>query len=102
LIWTLLEHDASVSIIEHCIYHYRDHEGDRLTLSDPVQMTENLKKILRVERSWEQLLLDSLIIKQHVLSRTADSGMMAVGIWNTQRQRPWGRPMPKDSLESLP
>jgi hypothetical protein len=46
LIWTLLEHDASVSIIEHCIYHYRDHEGE-LTLSDPVQMTENLKKILR-------------------------------------------------------
>jgi glycosyltransferase involved in cell wall biosynthesis len=47
LIWTLLEHNASVSIIERCIYHYRDHEGDRLTLSDPVQMTENLKKILR-------------------------------------------------------
>jgi hypothetical protein len=47
LIWTLLERDASVAIIEHCVYHYRDHEGDRLTLSDPVQMTENLKKILR-------------------------------------------------------
>ena len=47
LIWTLLEHDASVSIIEHCSYHYRDHEGDRLTLSDPAKMTENLKKILR-------------------------------------------------------
>jgi len=47
LIWTLLEHNASVSIIEHCIYHYRDHEGDRLTLNDPVQMAENLTKILR-------------------------------------------------------
>lgn len=46
LIWTMLERNATVSIVEKCLYHYRDHEGQRLTLQDPIKMVENLKKIL--------------------------------------------------------
>jgi glycosyltransferase involved in cell wall biosynthesis len=47
LIWTLLEHDASVSIVEKRLYHYRDHHGERLTLADPKKRLANLEKILR-------------------------------------------------------
>jgi len=47
LIWTLLEHGATVAIIEKRLYHYRDHDGERLSLSDPVGRIRNLEKILR-------------------------------------------------------
>jgi glycosyltransferase involved in cell wall biosynthesis/GT2 family glycosyltransferase len=47
LIWTLLENGATVAIVERCLYHYRDHEGERLTLQDPGLMLLNLRKILR-------------------------------------------------------
>ena len=47
LIWTLLEHGATVGIVEHRLYNYRDHDGERLTLADPVQAARNLEKILR-------------------------------------------------------
>jgi glycosyltransferase involved in cell wall biosynthesis len=47
LIWTLLETGASVAIIERRLYHYRDHDRDRLTLQDPRIMVANLRKILR-------------------------------------------------------
>jgi GT2 family glycosyltransferase len=47
LIWTMLEHGASVAVVEKCLYNYRDHEGERLTLADPMLAEENLGKILR-------------------------------------------------------
>ena len=47
LIWTLLEHGATVGIVEQSLYHYRDHEGERLTLADAGQATRNFEKILR-------------------------------------------------------
>jgi glycosyltransferase involved in cell wall biosynthesis len=47
LIWTLLEHGASVAIVEKQLYHYRDHDGERLTLQDKGQLLANLRKILR-------------------------------------------------------
>ena len=46
LIWVLLEHGASVAIIEKQLYNYRDHEGDRLTLRKRSDMINTLKKIL--------------------------------------------------------
>jgi glycosyltransferase involved in cell wall biosynthesis len=53
LIWTLLENGASVAIVEKQLYHYRDHDGDRLTLQDKGQLVENLRKILRKHGVWE-------------------------------------------------
>jgi hypothetical protein len=50
LIWTLLEHSATVAIVEHGLYNYRDHDGERLTLADPAQAARNLEKILRKHR----------------------------------------------------
>jgi glycosyltransferase involved in cell wall biosynthesis len=47
LIWTLLERNATVSIVEKCLYHYRDHDEERLTLKDPEIMGDNLRKIIR-------------------------------------------------------
>ena len=47
LIWTLLERGATVAIVEHRLYNYRDHDGERLTLADPAQAARNLEKILR-------------------------------------------------------
>ena len=46
LIWTLLEHHATVAIVEKNLYNYRDHDGDRLTLADAEQAVRNLEKIL--------------------------------------------------------
>lgn len=50
LIWTLLEHGATVGIVEEPLYHYRDHTGERMTLADPEERTRNLEKILRKHR----------------------------------------------------
>ncbi len=47
LIWTLLERGATVGIVEKRLYNYRDHDGERLTLSDATQAAQNLEKILR-------------------------------------------------------
>jgi hypothetical protein len=47
LIWTLLEHGASVGIVEERLYNYRDHDGERLTLADAGEAARNLEKILR-------------------------------------------------------
>jgi glycosyltransferase involved in cell wall biosynthesis len=62
LIWTLLERDATVSIVEQRLYNYRDHEGERLTLADAAAAVRNLEKILRKHRvpspQLEQLLKD--------------------------------------------
>jgi GT2 family glycosyltransferase len=50
LIWVLLEHGASVKVIERSLYNYRDHAGERQTLGDPAEKTETLRKILRKHR----------------------------------------------------
>ena len=46
LIWTMLEHGASVSIVGKSLYKYRDHEGERLTLRSKDDQVRDLKKIL--------------------------------------------------------
>jgi hypothetical protein len=46
LIWTLLEGNASVAIVEKPLYHIRDHQGERLTRGDPEKMAETFIKIL--------------------------------------------------------
>jgi len=63
LIWTLLERDASVAVVTQGLYHYRDHDGERLTLRDPVQAVTNLKKILRKHGIADEQAVD--IIKRH-------------------------------------
>jgi glycosyltransferase involved in cell wall biosynthesis len=45
-IWTLLEHSASVEIVPMQLYHYRDHDGERLTLVNRDLALNNLTKIL--------------------------------------------------------
>ena len=63
LIWTLLEHEASVSFVEKGLYHYRDHDGERLTLQDPAVAVENLRKILRKHGVTDEQAID--IVKRH-------------------------------------
>jgi glycosyltransferase involved in cell wall biosynthesis len=46
LIWTLLEHGATVAVIEESLYNYRDHHGERLTLRDADQAIRTMGKIL--------------------------------------------------------
>lgn len=46
LIWVLLEHGASVAIVEECLYNYRDHEGERLTTRNVEEMTRTMRRIL--------------------------------------------------------
>jgi glycosyltransferase involved in cell wall biosynthesis len=53
LIWTMLEQNASVAIVEECLYNYRDHDGERLTMKDPEQAVRNLEKILHKHRVGE-------------------------------------------------
>ena len=50
LIWTLLEHDAGVAIVETSLYNYRDHDGERLTLRDAGQATAHDGKDSRQAR----------------------------------------------------
>jgi len=45
LIWTLLEHDATVTIVEEVLYYIRDHPGERLTLRDRDAQVADLEKI---------------------------------------------------------
>lgn len=46
-IWTMLEHGATVGIVEERLYYYRDHtEQQRLTLRDPAQQASDLARIL--------------------------------------------------------
>jgi GT2 family glycosyltransferase len=46
MIWVLLEHGATVAIVERQLYNYRDHDGDRLTLRPSKQATAVLERIL--------------------------------------------------------
>jgi len=62
LIWTMLEHQATVAIVERRLYNYRDHREERLTLAEAREAAFNMEKILRKhgvdpERA-EQLLKD--------------------------------------------
>ena len=46
LVWTMLERGATVRLIPEALYHYRDHEGERLTLRDQAAQIADLRKIL--------------------------------------------------------
>jgi hypothetical protein len=46
MIWNLLEHGASVAIVEEQLYRYRDHSGVRLTLRCRQQAATVLQRIL--------------------------------------------------------
>lgn len=46
LIWTLLEHQATVAVVADQLYNYRDHFGERLTLRSPDLQRSDLAKIL--------------------------------------------------------
>ena len=46
LIWTLLEHGASVAVVEESLYNYRDHHRERLTLRDADQAIRTMGRIL--------------------------------------------------------
>jgi GT2 family glycosyltransferase len=63
LIWTLLERNATVSIVAKGLFHYRDHDGERLTLRDPARAVANLQKILRKHGMTDEQSVD--IVKRH-------------------------------------
>jgi GT2 family glycosyltransferase len=46
LIWTLLEHGATVSIVGRSLYNYRDHGEERLSLRNREDQVRDLEKIL--------------------------------------------------------
>jgi hypothetical protein len=46
LIWTLLEHGATVSIVGKSLYNYRDHGEERLSLRKREDQVRDLEKIL--------------------------------------------------------
>jgi hypothetical protein len=46
LIWTLLERGASVRLVPRALYHYRDHEGLRLTNRPQAEQVRDLRLIL--------------------------------------------------------
>jgi len=46
LIWTLLEHNAQVHLVEKYLYNLRDHDGERLTMRSKDEMTSTVGRIL--------------------------------------------------------
>ena len=50
MIWTLLEHGATVSIVERSLYNYRDHSDERLTLRRREDSLAGLERILSKHR----------------------------------------------------
>jgi glycosyltransferase involved in cell wall biosynthesis len=46
MIWVLLEHGATVAIVEEQLYNYRDHHGDRLSLRHFEEAAAVLERIL--------------------------------------------------------
>lgn len=80
LIWTLLEHGASVSIVEKSLYNFRDHPGDRLTTRDPKEMTSTMTRILA---------------KHHVAGQRAEQLLARHARW-------FGRPMYEVLRETAP
>jgi len=96
LIWTLLERGASVAIVEHRLYNYRDHDGERLTLADPAQAARNLEKILR-KHGIAESEIPAMVRKaslwygkpiHQVLAAEPDQGFVA-----TPAGRGWRRPI---------
>ena len=96
LIWTLLERGASVAIVEHRLYNYRDHDGERLTLADPAQAARNLEKILR-KHGIAESEIPAMVRKASrwfgkpyykVLAAEPDQGFVA-----TSAGRGWRRPI---------
>ena len=71
LLWNLLEHGASVSIVEKSLYNYRDHAGDRLTTRRREDMIATMKRILA---------------KHHVAGQRAEELLAQHAKW-------FGRPM---------
>ena len=47
LIWSLLEHGATVQLVDEPLYHCRDHAGERLTTRTHDEMRETYSRILR-------------------------------------------------------
>ncbi len=47
MVWTLLENGADVAVVPSCLYHYRDHDAERLTLRDREEQIRNLRRIFR-------------------------------------------------------
>ncbi len=45
--WTLLEHGASVSVVERPLYRYRDHDKTRLTLRERTLQIRDLRRVLQ-------------------------------------------------------
>jgi glycosyltransferase involved in cell wall biosynthesis len=50
MIWTLLEHGASVALVSASVYNIRDHDSERLTLKGREQSIQGLRRILRKHR----------------------------------------------------
>lgn len=50
MIWTLLEHRASVALVPQSVYNIRDHAGERLTLKGREESIQGLQRILRKHR----------------------------------------------------
>jgi len=50
MIWTLLEHQATIALVPDSLYMIRDHTGDRLTLKSREESVAGLRRILRKHR----------------------------------------------------
>lgn len=79
LIWVLLEHGASVKVIERSLYNYRDHAGERLTLADPDEISETTRKILRKHRMPEIELEQRLASSARWFGRPIQEVLRAAG-----------------------
>ena len=44
--WTLIESGASITLVERGLYHYRDHEEQRLTLRNRDQQMRDVARLL--------------------------------------------------------
>jgi len=47
MIWTMLEHRATVALVAESLYNIRDHRSERLTLKNPQESIRGLERILR-------------------------------------------------------
>ena len=79
LIWVLLEHGASVKVIERSFYNYRDHDGERLTLADPAEIAETMRRILRKHRMPEVELEQRLAKSARWFGRPIQDVLRAAG-----------------------
>jgi hypothetical protein len=62
MIWTLLEHQATVALVPDLVYTIRDHEGDRLTLKSREESVQGLRRILHkhgIDAAQAQKLIES-------------------------------------------